>query len=449
MRVHFEEMFQRRVLEHEADVSVIREGFEKERAQFRAEITARENTIREVAAESDRIAQEAIKETTGLNAKIEAARRDIESEFRARENDLQAELALRESVINSLKDEVVRKESEWSERLRLREHEIQSSKVAELENEYQRRFGMLQAKEDELKKQYDEMFHQRVVENEANLKALRESFEIERAQLRAEMECREVTVREVLAERDRAKSEAMAELSQSEDKYEQRRLELEKNHIEEVEVLLSQLKSRESEVAGLKEEMLKNDQQWAEKLRNFEHEVMGRKISELDKEYYAKYSELNSGFNAGKARLEDDVEKLKSELYSNYQAQQEHLNAEKARLDEIITRKESEHIQRMRDLDAKEAGLRSQEEETRIRYEEMFHQRVVEHEADFKVLRDGFEKERAQFRSEIAARENAVRELGDEVRCGGRDHDGVRGAAGMDVRHAGLVLPLAQQHRLA
>jgi len=42
-----------------------------------------------------------------------------------------------------------------------------------------------------------------------------------------------------------------------------------------------------------------------------------------------------------------------------------------------------------------------------------------------------------------------MRQLGDEISRGGRDHDGIGDTAGMDVRHALVVLPLAEQHRVS
>jgi DNA repair protein RadC len=42
-----------------------------------------------------------------------------------------------------------------------------------------------------------------------------------------------------------------------------------------------------------------------------------------------------------------------------------------------------------------------------------------------------------------------MRQFGDEIRRGGRDHYGVGHSAGMDVRHAFVVLPLVEQHRLS
>ena len=139
------------------------------------------------------------------------------------------------------------------------------------------------------------------------------------------------------------------------------------------------------------------------------------RVAGIRAEYEFKKAELEAEYRERGAKADAGIQKLKKEIYKDCGREQEVMEAEKARIESVLKQREREYLEKVKQVDKQKEDLAGKEEELRVKYEEMFHDRVVEHEGDLKVLREGFGKERAQFRAEITAREESVRLMGLEL----------------------------------
>ncbi len=163
------------------------------------------------------------------------------------------------------------------------------------------------------------------------------------------------------------------------------------------------LNERETEIGRLKNDIAQINAEWSNRLRISEHETIAKKTAELEEKYNEKKQNLENDYKARLGDLEAGIERMRQDLCGSYKAQQDALLFEKQQGEEIVKRREAECRSRMTHLDEREAALSGHEEIIKAKYEQMLHDRLVEHENNLQNIRERFEKEISQRRMALDA----------------------------------------------
>lgn len=315
-----------------------------------------------------------------VNEEISRQKAIFAENFKAAEaeiGNLQKALSEKEETVRALNDRFSLAESQWSEKFRSLEHDVLAKKADELEaqfldhktrleegfkrkeEELARRMEALDRQETELKTggeelrvKYEGMFHQRVVEHEADVKALREGFEKERQQLRTEIAERDASIRDIGSRIEFLEQEGAKERAEFNSRTEAMRSELESAHEERVKQLSAEIQLKDSEISRVKDEASSRDAKWAEAFRTFEHDVVTKKVAQLEAEYHERGVRLENEFLARRTDIEDELRRIKAGV--------------EAAVAERCAGMEEEYSARKAELEARQQKVR---EELKLQYE--------------------------------------------------------------------------------
>ncbi|HLD29750.1 MAG TPA: hypothetical protein VJC03_05365, partial [bacterium] len=302
-----------------------------------------------------------------MKQRFEAMAKDLENGLRIRENRLVSEFSARK----------VKLENELREKLSAGE-----SETTKLKEELYANFKLQQDALNEEKQYVDGILKRNETEYRDKIKLLAERenvFSVREDELRAKFGDElarksaqfETEIREIRLKAENERAELAEDIRARE-----ARAGME--HHNELKGLLEEIRSKDEKIRAIEKEHARSESEWAEKIAAVEHDIVTNKVSQLEEQYRKHKADLEEKTGAERSRLESEAEQLRSEMYQSQEA------------------------------------LSFELERERVKIEEMFHKRVVEHDSDMQVMREGFEKEREQLRLEISSREIAISALESE-----------------------------------
>ncbi|MFH1618408.1 MAG: hypothetical protein ABIG11_00730 [bacterium] len=459
LRARYEQMFQDRVFEHEGALKILREGFEKERAQFRSEIAAREESVGNIGVEIDRLKTEAACAKAGFEEETEKLASALRAGAENEKETLIKEIQRRDSAMISLKDEMAALENHWSEKLRVLEQDTLTRKTAELEAAYEshraelesrlkarheqldaelkrsraemlqsletqqqsmaeerrefeialnnkdeessRHMRALEKLEAELSIKYEKMFRERVAEYEADLQARSDGFDKERKQLWAAVGAREESLRALSSELDDVRHRLLTQSSELKNEWEQRQAETELNHKSEIEDLLSELRKKDAEAEAAKEKIAGMELEWPGKLRAFEHDTLAKKSAEIEKEYLEHKESLIKELRNG----EKTITGLKNEMAARENQWSEKLRA----LEHDTLAKKSAEIEK--EYRERKAHLENELQSVRARAQDEVQAHKAALNEDFRARQQALDEEKARIEELYRQKEQELRRM--------------------------------------